>query len=441
MGKKIIVAGGGHGGIAAASILASNGYDVTVYERHARDAMGYEWTDIFDKAGFTAAGMPLPPQDKFKLKEDMTFVGPAETIKLRQNTDPENLEIQMERKDIYTHLITQAQQNGAKFVFECEITGPVLFGNRVVGIQTAQGIVYADLVIDAAGLHSPIREQLPESLGVQTKVGEYERFFVYRAFFNKAAETAEDKFKIYLLREGKLGICWVAAEETHTDVLIGRFEPFDIEEANRTIASLRESNPAIGTEIVRGNQFVEIPVRQALGLLVADGYAAIGDSAFMTVPMIGSGIANSLKASRLLADAVMADTEGAFSASTLWKYQRDFVKNIGAPLAPMACVKLLLTRLQPQELDYIFETGILNGDDMTMDATSTSLSAIFSGMKPADVMTKVRGVIKNPAVLQKILRLGKQIAAATLATSTMPRSYSPEKACARVKNYNNAFKR
>jgi len=161
----------------------------------------------------------------------------------------------------------------------------------------------------------------------------------------------------------------------------------------------------------------------------------------MTVPMIGSGIANSLKASRCLADAVLADTEGAFSAATLWKYQRDFFKKIGAPLAPLACVKLLLTRLQPQELDYIFETGILNGDDMTMDTTSTSLAAIFSGMKPADVMTKVRGVIKNPAVLQKILRLGKQIAAATLATSTMPRAYSPERARSWVKNYNNAFKR
>ena len=32
MGKKIIVAGGGHGGIATGMILAKKGYDVTVYE-------------------------------------------------------------------------------------------------------------------------------------------------------------------------------------------------------------------------------------------------------------------------------------------------------------------------------------------------------------------------------------------------------------------------
>lgn len=33
MGKKIIVAGGGHGGIAAGMLLSKRGFDVTVYEK------------------------------------------------------------------------------------------------------------------------------------------------------------------------------------------------------------------------------------------------------------------------------------------------------------------------------------------------------------------------------------------------------------------------
>ena len=37
MSTKIIVAGGGHGGIAAAAILAESGYDVTVYEKQSED--------------------------------------------------------------------------------------------------------------------------------------------------------------------------------------------------------------------------------------------------------------------------------------------------------------------------------------------------------------------------------------------------------------------
>ena len=36
MSKKIIVAGAGHGGIAAGALLAKNGFDVTVYEKQKR---------------------------------------------------------------------------------------------------------------------------------------------------------------------------------------------------------------------------------------------------------------------------------------------------------------------------------------------------------------------------------------------------------------------
>ena len=45
-------------------------------------------------------------------------------------------------------------------------------------------------------------------------------------------------------------------------------------EVNETLEILRKDNPSLGTEIVRGGQFVQIPVRQPLGVLVADGYAA-----------------------------------------------------------------------------------------------------------------------------------------------------------------------
>ena len=195
-----------------------------------------------------------------------------------------------------------------------------------------------------------------------------------------------------------------------------------------------------GDTVVRGGQFVHIPVRQPLGILVADGYAAIGDSAFMTVPIIGSGIANSLKASHLLCEAIEADKDGAYSAYTLWKYQCDFFKELGAGLAPLACVKLLLTRLEPSDLDYIFETGILNADDMTIDADSTSLGAILGGMKMEDLKIKAGGLVKNPTVLKKILRMGKELGVATAVTAAMPKVYDPEKALRWVKNYNACFK-
>ena len=61
MGKKIIVAGLGHGGIATAAQLSAAGYDVTVYEQKSEGTLGYDWTDIFAPGALETAGIPMPP--------------------------------------------------------------------------------------------------------------------------------------------------------------------------------------------------------------------------------------------------------------------------------------------------------------------------------------------------------------------------------------------
>lgn len=442
MSKKIIVAGAGHGGIAAAAILAKNGFDVTVYEKNKRKDVGYDWTDIFDRKAFTAIGMDVPDESKWSLKQDMTFFGPGMGIALRQHTPEDQLEIQMERKTIYDCLISYAEECGVKFEFGKPVDGPLMLGNRVAGVKIGKKDIFADLVIDGCGINSPLRMNLPEHLGIQKEAQEFERFYVWRGFYEKVdCGEVEDKFKVILFHKGKLGISWVAAEEEHTDILIGRFAPLDEEEVERTLDALREENPHLGKKLVRGGEFVEIPVRQPLGVLVADGYAAIGDSAFMTVPIIGSGIANSMKAAAILADAVIGDKTESYSASTLWKYQTEFYNKIGSALAPLACVKLLLTRLTCDELDYIFEKGILNAEDMTIGADSTSLGAMLGGMSLDDIKIKVGGLINNTDVLKKIIKLGTDIVATTAVTSAMPKEYNLKKVCSWVKKYNKCFKR
>ncbi|NMP37998.1 MAG: NAD(P)-binding protein [Clostridiales bacterium] len=438
--NRIIVAGGGHGGIAAAALLAERGYDVTVFERNKREEMGYDWTDIFAGKAMNIAGMEFPAKEKYCYKNNMTFYGPSLRVALRQNVPAEQLEIQMERRDIYNHIISHAQSVGVKFEWETAVDGPVMTGNRVTGIRTSKGVESASLVIDAAGLGSTVRTQLPPFLGIQSRVGAFEQFYVYRGFFNKTAEVLEDKYKVFIFHGGKLGISWVAAEENHTDVLIGRFEPFGMDEVNATLNALRVTNPCLGTQLLRGGRFVNIPVRQPLGMLVADGYAAIGDSAFMTVPIIGSGIANSLKAARMLADAVCADASGAYSAQTLWKYQRDFYKSLGNGLAQLACIRRMLVTLEPQELDYIFEHGILNADDMTIGADSVNLGSFVKGTRFADIKLKFNGVTGNRQVMKKVMRMGKEIAQVSAITAVMPPRYEYTSAMKWVNSYNACFK-
>ena len=423
--KKVVVAGGGHGGIAAASLLASRGYDVTVYERHAENAMGYDWTDIFAPGAFAQIEMPMPDSSLYSYKENMTFYGPSFHTGIRQDIPKEKLEIKMERRDIYAHIITHAKKNGAKFVFNCAVLGPILLGNRVVGIKTATGDVYADLVIDACGLDSPVKKGLPSVCGINPDTGKNNQFYVYRAFYNRATDAAvEDKYKVCLFAERKLGIGWVATEESITDLLIGRFEPFDLEEAERTADYYRKTNPSLGTELQRGGQFVKIPVRQPLSKLICDGYAAIGDVAYMTVPIIGSGIANSFKAAGMLFETIEKDAEGAYSSETLWGYQVSYYKTLGAGFATLACVKEALTIFTPEELDFLFDHGVLTTSDLSIDADTTDLLKIFNGNNLQSVKKKVFNVVKDKALLKKIMAVSKKIAAVMSVCAAMPKKYS-----------------
>ena len=441
MGKKIIIAGGGHGGIAAGALLAKEGFDVTVYEKNKREDMGYDWTDIFDRKALFAIGLDMPPEDKYLLKNDMAFYNPSLTTVLKQHVPEEELEIQMERREIYNMLISYAEENGVKFEYETPVKAPVMLGSRIVGVELEKGVEYADLVIDSAGINSPLRTQLPDYLGIQNEVKEFEQFYVYRGFFNKPAPSKDEKFRVFLFFDNKAQICWVADDGEYTDVLIGRFAPITMDDVNDTLIKLRDKNPDLGTELIRGGQFVNIPVRQPLGVMVADGYAAIGDSAFMTVPVIGSGIANCLKAAKILADTVIADKNGLYDAETLWKYQRGYYKKLGNGLAPVASIKLMLTRLTCPELDYIFENEILNADDMTIGADANNILAFVKDMADFDSLKKkFSGISKNPVVFKKVARMAGEIAKVTAATSSMPVSYNRKLVCAWAKRYNACFK-
>lgn len=439
MGEKIIVAGGGHGGIAVASILGRNGFDVTVYEKNSRDDMGYDWTDIFDPKALLAAGIPMPEENLFEYKTNMTFYSSDEKNAIEQQVPQDQLEIKMERRDIYNLLISTAEKNGVKFVFNCSIESAIVKDNRVVGIKTDSGEFYGDLIIDACGCESPVKSSLPDEFGIQKHPDKNEKFYVYRAFYNKATEAhVEDKYKVCLLPEGKLGIGWVATEEEYTDLLIGRFEPFDMEEVERTAAFFRSRNESLGTEVMRGGQFVQIPVRQPISVMVANGYAAIGDSAFMTVPIIGSGIANSLKAAPILAKAVMDDRTQNYTAKTLWQYQYKFYKKMGSGLAPLAAVKLLLTKIAPEQLDYIFEKGILTWREMTITADSTGLGDFLHFS--SDMPKRAVAIVKDKDLLKKLLKVAADIGKVIALCTAMPKEYDNQKVLEWAEKYDKIFK-
>ena len=440
MAKKIIVAGGGHGGIACAAKLAEKGFDVTVYEKNKRKDMGYDWTDIFDVRAFDAVGIPAPEKDKQLPMHSMSFTPPSEETILRHTDDDERNEfdIKMERREIYNILISFAEEKGVKFVYETEITAPVMAGDRVIGIKTSKGEILGDLVIDACGVNSPVRKNLPECCLVQAEPKKYEVFYTYRAFYNLGCDVNKvfDRYKVYMIPNGQLGIGWVAAEDDFSDLLIGEFEPFTAEEAEKKAEFFRNGNPVLGDELKRGGQMTVIPVRQTIAVMVADGYAAIGDSAFMTIPIIGSGIANSIKAAAILADVVASDKTETYSAETLWDYQLRYYNEIGAGLASLALVKLLMTKLEPSQLDYMFDSKIITINELTI---SGEPGGGIIDINP-DLIKKGAAMVKDKRLVALFASLGANIARLSSVCKQIPKHYSRYEIAQWAKKYDDIFK-
>ena len=79
MGKKILVAGAGHGGLTAAAQLAKAGFQVTVVERHGKENLGYDWFDALNPAVFAMVGCPHPEAAgiPWQNRADVTYFGPT----------------------------------------------------------------------------------------------------------------------------------------------------------------------------------------------------------------------------------------------------------------------------------------------------------------------------------------------------------------------------
>ena len=122
---------------------------------------------------------------------------------------------------------------------------------------------------------------------VNREIQKYDIINTYRGYFNKipGIPDPETTYNIYLRDNGSVGFSWLVTEEEQIDVLIGRFYEPEEGEILSILQTMHEENPHMGKDLLKCGKYAKIPVCQPLSILVSEGYAAIGDCAFMTVPL------------------------------------------------------------------------------------------------------------------------------------------------------------
>lgn len=411
MSRKIIIAGAGHGGLIAGALLAEKGYDVTVYERNIRDGLGYDWEDSVEKKIFRECSLPEPDESAYRPGRSMKFYNPNLRSSITVNPSGEGT-IMIERKYLYKMLLENAEEKGVRFVFNTEILSPITDGLRVIGIRTTDGDVFGDLVIDAAGINSPVRRNLPVCCNVDRDYDYGECFYAYRAYFDKLpAPEPEIPYEVFLKPGGERGISWVITWGDEVDVLIGKMQPPSKRELEAELEKMREFSPQIGRKELRGGQIGQIPVRRPLSVMVCDGYAAVGDSAYMTLPMTGSGICASMRAGMILADVVSNDKNDEFSAKTLWEYNKRYILHFGLNFAAIDILKNIIICMETEGINFLFDKQIISENDMKFGkgqggnmSFSDMASKAFKGIGNLPVLFRTAGALSKGDAVKKVYR-------------------------------------
>ncbi len=160
----------------------------------------------------------------------------------------------------------------------------------------------------------------------------------------------------------------------------------------------------------------------------------------MTTPIIGSGIANTLKASPILAESIIKNKDKDYTVDVLWDYQSSFYKKMGAGLAPIACIKMMISSLSGEELDFLVDNHILTAENMAIGADSNNIMAVAKTSALPVFLKKMAKLFSNKTVAPQFTKMVSSIGISIVVSAMMPKKYNKKKALSWVKRYNNCFK-
>lgn len=400
MKKEIIVIGLGHGGLVAAMKLAKAGYHVTILEAKTADHVSYPWEDDIRFDIFEQVGIPAPDASIYNQKTQRCFIAPDRVhyLPLPQGKPMEDISIS--RRGLIQHLTTLAEQAGVTIKYRTKVSELLVEGWKVVGVKAGTKKYKADLVIDASGFYSPFRGQVPSHFHMQAMPEVDGIMSVYRAIYEKVpgTETPHPERHYYIRHRGGAGISWCNVNNhDEVDVLVARIGELTKEEVKNSIADLKKYNPTLSEKAIVRGQYEKIALRSTISRMVSDGFALVGDSAFMTMPFMGSGIEASMTAGKLLAETVIeaGDVE-RYSAATLWPYQVAYYKALGAKYSFVDILKRWVLFLNPADLNWLFACGAVTPEDMLLVSTAKGKGLPFT---PMELVRKVKILLCRPDII------------------------------------------
>ena len=427
--SKIAVIGMGQGGMVAAIKLAKAGYDVTIFEKKSEEDVSYPWRDDIRYDIFDTVDLPKPEESVCIQKPKWVFVSPNEHNLLRVPQLKPMEEVSISRKGLTKHFVQLATENGAKCQFDSKVKSLIIEDEIVKGIVVNDEKQYFDLVIDACGLNSKFRAEIPKKFGIQAQPTKKDTMFGYRAFYKhiEGTNTIDDGIPCTLIAKhlGGEGISWCNLnEDDQVDVLIGRVNYLSDDDIQEMLADLKANNPILSDELIY-KQTVPICLRCGIARAVADGYCVVGDSAFMTIPVMGSGIEASMQGGNFLAKHIIDNKITDFSAKNLYGYYVEYMDKLGKGFVLLDVLRRWALKLPAEWIDWVMSGKLIKYNELAYVMLEKGYGKpkfnFWAFFKIPFVL------LSKPKILCSILGMARKGLKGVKIAGKMPREYNEKK--------------
>jgi len=427
----VIVAGGGLAGTIAAqsvSYYSNQKLSILVIDRNSEFMPGRKsfsgWTcgDAVSKEAvdYMAERIKVPwsePEIEHHVKGVMAF-SPD-----RQTAIPFDGEgYMLNRQKLPEVQNERAKKRGINFDFEINLTGLLYDDSQVIGVEgidnkTKQPFKKtAKVVIDTTGITSMLRNGIKNTTKMEKKIDrrDIESTGRYIMYFEKAQEDLTefdpDYCIIHLDQDiAPGGYGWVfpkgqnkvniglGVEKSILDQRNARLKKTDTVSSlidqyvarNRAMKNPKLSEDEIDKNNATGN--FQVSVRRQNDCLVANGYAIVGDAAWMPKPLDAGGIGPALVAGTIIGKCVVEAIEsGDVTEKGLWKYNKEFINEYGYKTSGLEVFRRLIQTLTNDQISYGMKHFL---GDLDVEAISKGEHPDFSMVGKIGMM--IRGALNK----------------------------------------------
>ena len=251
----------------------------------------------------------------------------------------------------------------------------------VIGRRLDDKSVYkktAKMVVDAAGITTRLRPTLPigtkiEKEGNRDDIESAGRYIYHFDPDEEDPTWFDEKYAIIHLDQylAPGGYCWTFPKgKNKANIGLGlqkkaldkRNQKYGKKDSlqnlideyvtnNKVINNPKQSSDDADQGNAKGNW--PVSVRRHNDCLVANGYAIVGDAAWMARPIDAGGISPSIYASVILGKVVANALEGNdVSETSLWQYNVDYMRQYGYQMASFEVLRKYLQTLTNKQISY-----------------------------------------------------------------------------------------